>query len=65
MNIIELSNWEWVASVCLLMLLVWLSVLFQARQSAHEVQSTKAADHGSDDNPHSSENVSANEVEEG
>lgn len=65
MNLIELSNWEGVVLLCLLMLLVWLMVLFQARQSTHEVQLTVIEDLGSEETSHGSDHSDSNEVEIG
>lgn len=45
MNLIELSNWEWLIIVCLLIILVWILVVFQISQrSSHDVELTAHMD---------------------
>ena len=42
---IDLSNWEWIFFLSILMLLVWVLIVFQARQhSSHEVELTAKVD---------------------
>lgn len=65
MNLIELSNWGWVILLFILILIVWLLVLFQARQSIQEVQSIMRTDHELEETTHGSDHTESHEREEG
>jgi hypothetical protein len=65
MNLVKLSSWEWIVILCILMLLVWLLIVFQARQSKHEVQLTQIEDHGAEDTAHSNDHLESHEGDQG
>ena len=51
---IELSNWEWILIITLLVLLVWVLIVFQARQrSSHEIELSAEVDHSREGVSHS------------